>query len=127
MPDYARGIAVIDLGTGATRWLSASRPVALDGIDGLYFVDGVTLLAVQNGTNPQRVARLHLDSGRTRVEAADIVEQSTPWLGSPTHGVVVDDRFYFIGKSGWEHMNEDGTIKPHESPRGSVILSAPAR
>jgi hypothetical protein len=127
VPDYVRGIAVIDLTSGATRWLGASRPVALHGIDGLYFVDGTTLLAVQNGTNPGRVSRLHLDAACTRVEAMDVVEQASPWLGAPTHGVVVGDRFYFIAKSGWEHMNEDGSVKPHESPRGSLILSVPSR
>ena len=126
-PEYERFPGWKAVTTGATRWLGASRPAALDGIDGLYFVDATTLLAVQNGTSPARVSRLHLDSGRTRVEAVDVVEQASSWLGAPTHGVVVGDRFYFIAKSGWEHMNDDGTVKPQESPRGSLILSAPAK
>jgi sugar lactone lactonase YvrE len=127
IPDYVRGIAVMDLASGRLHWLERAHPVALDGIDGLYFADDTTLLAVQNGTVPERIVRLHLDASRTLVESAEVLEQKSSWLGDPTHGIVVGDRFYFIAQSGWEHMNDDGSVKSGESPKGSIVLQVPVR
>jgi hypothetical protein len=126
VPDYLRGIGVLDVASGRLTWLAAAVPVALAGIDGLYFVDDATLLAVQNGTQPERIVRLHLDASKTRVDRFDVLEQG-PALGDPTHGVIVGDRFYFIARSGWEHMNDDGSVKPGESAAGSVVMTVPVR
>jgi sugar lactone lactonase YvrE len=122
VPDYAEGIAAIDLATRKVRWLSHPPHAAVTGIDGLYFLDARTLLAVQNGTAPMRIVRLDLDEGRVRVTGLTVLEQRSALLGTPTHGVIVGDELWFIGRSGWEHMNDDGTVKPGESPRGSVLL-----
>jgi sugar lactone lactonase YvrE len=122
VPDYAAGIAALDLATRKVRWLPHDPRAAVTGIDGLYFLDGTTLLAVQNGTTPMRVVRLDLDTGRTRITGLTVLEQRSEWLGTPTHGVIVGDDFWLIGRSGWDHLNDDGTVKPGESTRGSVLL-----
>jgi sugar lactone lactonase YvrE len=129
IPDYVRGLARIDLRSGSdgVEWIAGKSPVATSGVDGLYFADATTLIAVQNGTQPERVVRLHLDRGCREVVSFDIIEQASDWLGDPTHGVVAGDRFYFIAKSGWEHMNDDGSVKQGETPRGSLMLVAPTR
>jgi len=109
--DYARGIAVIDLSTRAVRWLGHPGNVALVGTDGLYRV-GNTLLAVQNGTTPNRVLRVLLDTAMTRVLDAEVLERAKPAVSDPTHGVLVGDTFYFIAQSGWDRVRDDGTFTP---------------
>jgi sugar lactone lactonase YvrE len=56
VPDYVRGIGMLDLATKQVQWLSTENRFALNGIDGLYFDRG-RLIAVQNGTSPERVSR----------------------------------------------------------------------
>jgi len=109
--DYARGVAVIDLSSRGVSWLGHPGNVALAGTDGLYRV-GNTLLAVQNGTTPNRVVRALLDTAMTRVLDAQVLERAKPAVSDPTHGVIVGDTFYFIARSGWDRVHEDGTITP---------------
>jgi len=109
--DYARGIAVVDLSTKRVSWLGHPGNVALVGTDGLYRV-GNTLLAVQNGTTPNRVLRVLLDTAGTRVLDAQVLERAKPAVSDPTHGVMVGDTFYFIAQSGWDRVHDDGTLAP---------------
>jgi sugar lactone lactonase YvrE len=113
VPDYLRGIGILDLDTGAVRWITDERPgrTALNGVDGLY-VRGKSLFLVQNGTSPERVVRLGLDSTLRQVVSSEIIERATPTLGDPTHGVLVDDRFYYIANSGWSELDNHGDLKP---------------
>ena len=128
VPDYARGIAVVERATGKATWLTHPRDVALAGIDGLYFASESppVLLAIQNGTSPPRVARLYLDAALTKVERLEVVEQSTPNLGEPTHGVVVGDTFYFLANSGWDQLEDDGSVKPGGLREPPLIMRTPA-
>ncbi|MBV9957112.1 MAG: hypothetical protein JO360_01770, partial [Acidobacteria bacterium] len=57
MSDYLLGLFVFDLKTKQLTRLEHPENVSLYGLDGLYFYKG-SLVAVQNGTNPQRVVRL---------------------------------------------------------------------
>jgi len=52
------------------------RQVALNGIDGLYFDRG-TLIAVENGTSPDRVVAFTADPSVTRIASETIIERST--------------------------------------------------
>ncbi len=110
VPDYSRGIGILDLNTKRVEWLASESPHALSGIDGLY-LHGRTLIATQNGTSPERVVRFELDESLKRVESESVVERATPTLGDPTHGVVVDGSFYYIANSGWDAIEDDGTPK----------------
>jgi hypothetical protein len=109
VPDYARGIGVLDLASKGVVWLSASKH-ALNGIDGLYFVRGF-LIATQNGSSPERVIRFQLDSTLTAIVSEEVIERATPTLGDPTHGVVVGDGFYYIANSGWNAIDDHGDLK----------------
>lgn len=109
--DYARGIAAVDLATRVVRWLAHPGNVTLVGTDGLYRV-GNTLLAVQNGTTPNRVVRVLLDTAMTRVLDAEVLERAKPAVSDPTHGVMVSDTFYFIARSGWDRVQAHGTLAP---------------
>lgn len=118
--DYARGIAVVDLSTRAVRWLGHPGNVALVGTDGLYRV-GNTLLAVQNGTTPNRVLRILLDTAMTRVLDAEVLERAKPAVNDPTHGVMLGDTFYFIAQSGWDRVHDDGTLAPAGATDAPVV------
>ena len=110
IPDYARGIGVLDLQTLALTWLGSGGRHALYGIDGLY-LHGATLIATQNGSTPERVVMFGIDGSLSRVESEVIVERATPTLGDPTHGVEVGPFFYYIANSGWDQLDEHGRVK----------------
>ena len=111
VPDYARGVGLLDLRTSQVAWLNQQHDVALNGIDGLYFNRG-SLILTQNGTSPERVIRLRLNPSLSRVISQEIIEQATPTLGDPTHGVIVGDYFYYIANSGWSELDQHGDLKP---------------
>jgi hypothetical protein len=102
VPDYSRGISVVDLATRQVKLLEHPATLSLGGIDGLYLV-GRSMIATQNGTAPQRVIRLQLDAGLTRIEGGEVLEANWDGLGDPTHGVVVGSDFYFIVNAGWDN------------------------
>ena len=115
VPDYARGIGILDLNTKQVTWIPMQGRYALNGIDGLY-LDGHTLIATQNGTSPERVIKFKLNDSLTRILSETIIERATPTLGDPTHGVVVRDAFYYIANSGWDTLDEHGSRKPGATP-----------
>lgn len=109
--DYARGIAILNFRDGSTSWLAHPKDLAVSGIDGMY-LNGSTLLAIQNGTSPERVIRMHLNRAGKSVDRWDLIEANSHGLGDPTHGVIVGTSFYFIANSGWDRFADDGTVKP---------------
>jgi hypothetical protein len=128
VPDYARGIGILDLRSGAVQWVNypasghpAGAKVALNGVDGLYYVDGAFLLT-QNGTSPERVVRMKLDRSQANVESEELIERATATLGDPTHGVVVGDWFYYIANSGWNALDEHGDVKAGEKLSPGLVM-----
>jgi hypothetical protein len=110
VPDYARGIAIVTLSKpGEVSWLPHPPELALYGIDGMY-LRGHTLIAIQNGTVPERLLLLHLDAALSRVTSWTVALSGAAGLGDPTHGVVRGDRFEFISKSGWDRVADDGGL-----------------
>jgi hypothetical protein len=53
-----------------------------------------------------------------------ILERSTGTLGDPTHGVVIDDHFYYIANSGWDITDDHGNMKPGTKPSAPRIMRA---
>lgn len=111
VPDYVRGVARVDLDSGAVSWLDSQHRYALSGIDGLY-LSGNSLFATQNGVTPERVMRFQLDGASHSIVGQQVVERATPTLGDPTHGVVVGRDFYYIANSGWSEIDDHGNLKP---------------
>jgi sugar lactone lactonase YvrE len=110
VPDYVRGIGVLEIATKQVRWLSMAGRFALNGIDGLYFDHG-RLIAVQNGTSPERVVAFTLDVTLTKIDSETIIERATNTLGDPTHGVVIGNQFYYIANSGWDVLDDHGNVR----------------
>jgi hypothetical protein len=123
VPDYLRGIGVLEIATRQVRWLSTGGRFALNGIDGLYFDRG-KLIAVQNGTSPERVVAFTLDASLTKIESETIIERSTDTLGDPTHGVVIGNDFYYIANSGWDAVDDHGNMKAGAKPSVPRIMRA---
>ena len=121
VPDYMRGIGVLEITTKHVRWLSMQGRFALSGIDGLYFEEG-RLIAVQNGTSPERAVAFTLDRTLSRVIGEKIIERSTEHFGDPTHGVVVDGSFYYIANSGWDLLDDQGNVKPGLNPSEASLM-----
>jgi hypothetical protein len=123
VPDYVRGIGILDLRTKHVSWIAMEGRYALSGVDGLY-LSGRTLIATQNGTSPERVVRFELDHALSRVDSESVLERATPTLGDPTHGVVVDGHFYYIANSGWDAMDEHGTFKAGATMSEALVMRA---
>jgi len=85
------------------------------------------LIAVQNGTSPERVVTFRLDATLTRIESEMIIERSTGTLGDPTHGVVIDNDFYYIANSGWDAIDERGNMKPGAKRSVPLIMRGQLR
>ena len=111
VPDYLRGIGVLDLTSRHVQWLPMKGRFALNGIDGVYAARKA-LVAVQNGTAPERVVIFTLNDPLTEVTSEEIIERASPTLGDPTHGVIVGTTFYYIANSGWDVVDEHGELKP---------------
>jgi len=106
VPDYTMGIATVQLQSRKVEWLTSATPVALDCIDGLYAA-GSNLLAVQNGTQPERIVSFHLHSPK-QIDGFKVLEANWKGLGDPTHRIIVGNSFYFIVNSGWDRMDDEG-------------------
>jgi hypothetical protein len=123
VPDYARGVGILNLTTKNVTWIPMAGRYALSGIDGLYLC-GHTLIATQNGTSPERVVQFELDRSFSHIVSESIIERSTRTLGDPTHGVVVDGQFYYIANSGWDTMDDHGKLKEGSMMSGALIMRA---
>lgn len=123
VPDYLRGIGILDLKTKSVQWIAMESKYALNGIDGLY-LSGRTLIATQNGTSPERVIRFQLDAPLSHIVSESILERATPTLGDPTHGVIVDHDFYYIANSGWDALDEHGSLKTGTAMPHAVVMRA---
>ncbi|MDE2133527.1 MAG: hypothetical protein KGM97_05730 [Alphaproteobacteria bacterium] len=108
VPDYVRGMAILDLKTGETRWLSTKGRYDLDGIDGLN-CRGNVLMAVQNGASPERLVSFAFDISTSSIAAQRVLERGEAL--DPTHGVFVGSAFYYIANSGWGSLDEHGAVK----------------
>jgi hypothetical protein len=110
VPDYSRGLGLLNLDTGNVQWLQTQDRFALSGIDGLYLKGG-KLVAVQNGAMPERVVAWTLDRLRGKIVGERIAERATASLGDPTHGVIVGGEFYYLANSGWDKLDDHGKLK----------------
>ena len=80
----------------------------LAGIDGLYWHKG-SLVGVQYGNGPYRVARWKLSPDGLRVTSSEVLEYRTPLISFPTTGTITRGNFYFIANTGIANY-KDGKV-----------------
>jgi sugar lactone lactonase YvrE len=124
--DYTMGVAVIDLPSSGqmakVSYLPHSENIADVALDGLY-LDGDSLIGIQNGTDPIRILRLQMDHAQTKIIAASIIEQSSERMGDPTHAVLVNGWFYVSANVGWSNADDNtGELKQGASFTSPVLL-----
>ncbi|HEV8579473.1 MAG TPA: hypothetical protein VGX68_10365 [Thermoanaerobaculia bacterium] len=122
--DYARGVVGVDLSSRKVTLLPAPQDAALGGIDGLAYYGG-SLLAVQNGVQPNRVLRLRLSSRLDRIESVEVLARSLPIYDEPTLATVVDRALYYIANSHWGKFDERGALPEPEKLSEPAILKIP--
>lgn len=123
VPDYVRGIGVLDPTSRHVEWLAMKGRFALNGIDGLYS-RGEILVAVQNGTTPERVMIFRLNHSLSEIASEAVIERASRTLGDPTHGVVVGTTFYYLANSGWDVINEHGELRPSAQISPARVMKA---
>lgn len=113
--DYETGLYGADLGRNEVFRMPSPKQ-NLGSIDGLYLVDRM-LVAVQSGTNPQRVMRilLHPKDGRV-VDRVVPLEANKPEFRMPSNGVLVGKDLYFIANSQLSLYGVDGRIVEGQKP-----------
>jgi len=123
--DYSMGIAVVDLvqgnPPGRLNYLSHPESIAVTGLDGLYLY-GDSLIGIQNGTEPERIMRFHLNPAQTEIVSSEVVEQSTARLGDPTHVTSVNGWLYATANVGWNKIDDHGQLKPGEHFSSPLLL-----
>jgi len=96
--------------------------VALDGL----YLDGDSLIGIQNGTDPIRIMRFNLNPAQTEITGAEIIEQSER-MGDPTHAVLANGWFYVSANVGWSKVDDDtGNLKEGATFTPPVLLRFPA-
>lgn len=119
--DYARGILQVDLRERSVSLIAAADSVLTLGIDGLYFHRG-SLIGIQNGVAPHRVARFTLSPAGDRLVRAEVLERAHPRHHEPTLGVLVKGELYYVANGQWDRFGEDGRIAAPESLEPTVVL-----
>lgn len=119
--DYANGLLTIDLLDRAVRTLSPPPEVTLLGIDGLL-ARNRTIVAVQNGINPQRLVRFTLSPDSRTISEFTVLAANLPGMDDLTLPAFIDGQPAFISDSGWSKFT--GAKEP-QPPHTSRIMQLP--
>jgi hypothetical protein len=121
--DYS-GLWRLELAGKRLSRLVPPSDLAFNGIDGLASFRH-SLLAIQNGIEPNRVIRIDLAPDGKSVAGARILEMNDPAFDEPTLGVVVSGALYFTADSqGGRFQDEKHPIRSEEM-RDAVVLKLP--
>ena len=107
--DREMGIMVVDLEGKQARLLDVPDTFNAGGIDGIY-LDNNRLFVIQNGIRPQRVMRLQLDPGGTKVTSVAPLAVALPEFDLPSFGAIEGEDLYYFANSQW--VGKQGSQKP---------------
>jgi hypothetical protein len=107
--DYDRGLGVYDIASRRLYRLRAPQPAMLDGIDGLAGYHG-DLIAIQNGTRPNRIIRIRLAPGGLVIAGITVLERNHPAWGEPTLGAIAEGRLLYIANGQWDRYGAGGQV-----------------
>ena len=118
---HVPGIVVWNRKSGERFPLPAPENVTLAGIDGLYFHRG-SLVAVQNGVEPNRIAAFPLAAQLDRVTGCRVLERGNPLFDIPTTGAVAGNGFYYMANTQLTALGPGNVIKEPEKRVPVVVL-----
>jgi tetratricopeptide (TPR) repeat protein len=118
--DYSNGLWRIDVGTKKKSLLVAPANATFFGIDGLFATPG-GLIAIQNGTHPQRVLLLDVPASSSKSPAARTLALGHGAMTDLSLGTVEGNRFHFIADSGWALFDPAPEKAP--PPRAVTVYS----
>ncbi len=118
---YSEGVYSVNLNDLSHQLITTPDNCTMYGIDGLYFHDN-SLIAVQNGLRPNRIARYVLDKNLNSITKCEIIEMNNELFNEPTTGVVVRDKFYYIANSQLSSFDREGHIFPIDKLKDVTIL-----
>ncbi len=124
--DYANGLFVIDLAssTPTARPLAPPPNTTLVGLDGLVPVPG-GLVAIQNGTTPQRVVRVALAPDLSAVKAVTVLASALPYFSDLALVTLANGRPTFIANAGWDDFDPAKAAHPRAHPVRIFQVAAP--
>jgi hypothetical protein len=105
------GVIQVDLKDNATREVDPAKHTTLAGIDGLYWYKH-SLVGVQYGNGPYRVARWRLEHDGRTVSSTEVLEYRTPLISFPTTGAILGKNFYFIANTGISNYKDGKVVDP---------------
>jgi WD40 repeat protein len=118
--DYSLGFFRIDMSSKNILQLAPAANTAVLGADGIYFHQG-SIIAIQNGVNPQRVVQFTLDPAFTKITGYKTLEANHADFNEPTLGVLNGNDFYFNANSQWAFVSDKGELDK-EKLKEPVIL-----
>jgi hypothetical protein len=107
------GVIQVDLANNQTREVDPGEHSTLAGIDGLYWYKG-SLVGVQYGNGPYRVARWRLSPDGLKVASTNVFEYRTPLTSFPTTGAILAGKFYFIANTGIANYKDGKVVDPRK-------------
>ena len=119
--DYALGLYRLNLRSKKLIYIEPADNFVPQGIDGLYFYKK-SLVAIQNGINPQRVIRIFLNDKQNKVTKWKTLEVNNSLFDEITLGVICNDDFYFIANGQWNSFNKDGSIFSMDKLKKPIVL-----
>lgn len=119
--DYANGLYRIEVGSRTVRRLAAPPDTTLVGLDGMALLPDGDLVAIQNGTRPNRVLRICFDEAGENVASVTVLEAGHLSMPAPSLGCLASGGdFFFVGNAAWTRFeNTEG--KP-TAPRSVPIF-----
>lgn len=105
--DYSHGLLRLDLRTGEVLRLADAPGTTTLGVDGLV-LQGRSLIGVQNGLVPARIARFTLDPAGTAISRVELLDRQPAVADEPTIGTLLDGGFVYVANSQWEKYDDAG-------------------
>jgi len=105
--DYSHGLLRIELRTGAVVRLTDAPGTTSLGVDGLL-LDRHSLIGVQNGLSPARIARFTLTPDGVGISRVDVLDRQPGVADEPTIGTLLDGGYLYVANSQWEKYDAAG-------------------
>jgi sugar lactone lactonase YvrE len=120
--DWIKGMFIYDFNSQTISKIEHDDNISLKGIDGIYPYENISIVAIQNGIKPMRVARYYFDDSFSRIIKTEILESGNPIFNEPTLGTIVKNVFYYVANSQWNGYNRDGSIQQIDKLSDTHIL-----